>query len=173
MKNIKTNPNRTDKIISVKNSGWFPLIIFTIGTFVISLASYYIGGNITIINENTEIGILSASMQLIFWIVAISLIAISTYIQWLSHKTRPIVEVRENLITLYIHLGVLFFFPLAFFRLNSNIAGCIILGISIIVGIYLVYRYYNSSIIAGILSTIYLLWIMYVFYIVFAITIII
>lgn len=161
--NVKST-SKHDGLKSVQNSAWFPFIVFLIGTFVIGVVAYFMGGQIGRPSGNIPLGTLSNLAFYIIWPLALLSIALATYFQWLSKKTRPIVEIRENLITFYIHMAVMLFWPLLFFRVYVPIVAVVFLGIAILLGIYLVYRYFNSCITAGILSLIWVLWLLYVFY---------
>lgn len=151
---------------TVPNGGnvWFPLIIFLVGTWFIMLLSSLLGGNmVKIATDVVPSPRLSLRWYTIIWVLAITLIAIATFMMWTKHK-RPKQEIRENLISYFITIGVLMLWPLFFFRLSLGIVACVILGISIILSIYTTYRYYNTCIGAGIIFTFFTIWLIYLFY---------
>lgn len=165
MENQKTKSvSKKNGMKSVQNSAWFPFIVFLIGTLVIGVVAYFMGGQIGRPAGNLPMGTLSNLAFYIIWPLALLAIALATYFQWIAKKTRPIVEIRENLLTFYIHMALMLFWPLLFFRIGVPIVAIIFLGLAIISGIYLVYRYFNSCITAGILSLIWALWLLYIFY---------
>lgn len=70
-----------------------------------------------------------------------------------------------DLICFYIQLAFYFFFPLFFFRLNTYIFATVWLGVSIVMAIITLVRFWANNVAAGIMYTIYTLWLLYVFYV--------
>lgn len=161
MANTKKN---TSEIIWTKNTVWFPFIIFIVGTMVVGLAAYFMGGTISRPNGIMPAGTLPSMWFNILWPIFLLLLGLSTYFSWRSKRTRPRVEIKENLLTYYIHLLFIMFWPLVFYRIGSPIVAVILLGIAVLSAIYLFYRYLNSSIVAGIFSLLWALWLIYIFY---------
>lgn len=162
--NTKQNAQQK-KEINVKNSHWFPILIFVFGSAVFGTISYFLGGEIGRPNGTLPQYTLFNNGFAIGWCTTLFLLSLATYFQFISKKTRPIIEIKENLMTFYIHLLLVFFWPLIFFRVESPIIACILIGLAVITSIYLVYRYFNSSVTAGVLSTFWCIWLMYIFYI--------
>ena len=146
---------------------WLYVFLYIIGAMVIGGITYLMCGNngYTFI-KNSEPNF-AMSFSGITWctMFGLDLLGIASFFMWLSKYTdsRPKKEILENFIPLIIHLVLIMLWALFSFGLLLPIVGCCILGVSIVVAIYMTYRYYNSSIIAGILSTIWTLWLMYVF----------
>ena len=144
---------------------WLYVFIFILGSMAIAGICYLMCGNnfysFKVGNEPE----FALDFKILMWstMFGLDLIGLASYFMWLSRFTdnRPKKEILENFIPLIIHLVLFILWPLFTFGLNLPIVGCAILGASIIVAIYLVYRYFNSSIIAGILFSIWTLWLMY------------
>lgn len=162
--NNKTN-SKTSSILWTKNTVWFPFLVFLIGTIIVALAAYFMGGTIGRPAGNLPRATLPNIAFNIIWPIMVIVLGLSTYFSWRSKRNRPKKEIQENLITFYVHLFIILFWPLVFYRLESPIIACIILGFAVLSAIYLFYRYLNSSVTAGVLSLIYTLWLLYIFYI--------
>ena len=70
-----------------------------------------------------------------------------------------------DLICFYTQLTFYFFFPLFFFRFGMTIFSAVWIGIAIVLAIITLVRFWANNTIAGILYTIYTIWLMYLFYV--------
>lgn len=145
---------------------WLYIFVFIICSMAIGGVAYLLcGNNLFTFQVNNE-PIFAIESTFLKWIImfGLDLLGISSYFMWLSKYTenRPKKEILENFIPLIIQLFLFLMWTLFTFGLNLPIVGCAMLGGTAVVAIYTTYRYFNSSIISGILSTLWTLLLIYV-----------
>lgn len=145
---------------------WLYIFVFIICSMAVGGLAYLMCGNNFFTFEVAGEPNFAIETRLLKWIMlfALDILGIASYFMWLSKFTesRPKKEILENFIPLIILVVLFWMWALFTFGLNLPIVGCAILGATAIVSIYATYRYFNSSIIAGILETIWTLWLIYV-----------
>lgn len=145
---------------------WLYVFVFIIGSMLYAGICYLLCGNNFYTFRLDGEPSFALEFSALKWctMFGLELLGLATYFMWLAKYTdnRPQNEILENFIPLIIHLVLFMMFPLFTFALSLPVVGCAFLGASIMVLIYLVYRYFNSSIIAGILSVCWTIWLMYV-----------
>ena len=93
-----------------------------------------------------------------------ALIGISLFLVY-REPSRKKYNKNIDLICFYIQLTFYFFFPLFFFRLALPIFSAVWIGIAIVLAIITLVRFFANNTPAGIMYTIYTVWLMYLFYI--------
>ena len=171
MSNISTTAYESKNQIDFKTA-FFYLFIFLASAMIIALLAFLLSANnlFDFIVNNEPTFSLSSNLLKYLTLIALDFVGLATYLMWFSHYTnkRPKNEIHENFIHLGIDLILFLLYPLFTFGLTLPIVGCCILGVLIGYSIYLTYRYYNSSIGAGIFMTVWTLWLMYLFVLNFA-----
>ena len=172
MNNYASNP-AYDKRQSIDlKVAFFYLFVFLFGAMIVASLCYLLSANkfFDFVVNNEPNFYLSHKLLSYLTIIALDFVGLATYLMWFSHYIyrRPHKEVQENFICLGINLLIFILYPLFTFALSLPVVGCVILGVVIGFSIYTTYRYYNSSISAGIFYTIWTLWLMYVFTLNFA-----
>ncbi len=171
MYNYQSATYDKEKNIDVKTA-LFYLFVFLLSSVIFAFLCYlFSASKFFDFNVNGEpTFFLSANILCYITLIALCFLGLGTYLMWFSKYDtgRPAKEIQENFISLAIMLILFLLYPLFTFALQLPIFGAIILGLVIAVSIYTTYRYYNSSISAGIFITIWTLWLMYVFTLNFA-----
>ncbi|MBP3630742.1 MAG: tryptophan-rich sensory protein [Clostridia bacterium] len=171
MNNTTTTSYDNKETIDFKTA-FFYLFIFITSSMIIALLAYLLSANklFDFIVNNEPTFSLSSNLLKYLTLIALDFVGLATYLMWFSHyvNKRPKNEIHENFIHLGILLLVFLLYPLFTFGLSLPIVGCCILGVLIGYSIYVTYRYYNSSISAGVFMTVWTLWLMYVFILNFA-----
>ncbi len=145
---------------------WINAFLFLCGAIAIAGITYLLCGQNAydfIINGEPEFALGFNSLRYLS-IVGLCIFSLSSYLVWLSKYTnsRPTLEIKENFITAGVYIFMFMLWALFAFGLNLPTAGFIVLAVTVMLGIYCVYRYYNSSITAGILSSLWEVWLMYI-----------
>lgn len=106
------------------------------------------------------------SANLLFWITfgMIILLGVVPYMLFTkSNFQTNRVGLRLNYILYYVHFFVFLQWAMLSYMLKLPIAGVVVLGISIALGIFVVYRFMTNTIIAGTILSIWTLWLIYIF----------
>ncbi len=144
---------------------WFYVFLFLCGAMAIAGLTYLMCGNNGYAFVKNGEPSFALSFPAMRWITmfCLDLFGIATYFVWLSRITslRPRAEINQNYITAGFYIVLFMLWALFTFGLNLPVVGFIILCLSVLVGIYCVYRYFNSSITAGVFACLFELWLMY------------
>ena len=70
---------------------------------------------------------------------------------------------RLNYTIYYIHFLLFLLWAFFAFTLALPTAGLVILGLAIVLGVFVVYRFMTNSIVAGSILTVWCLWLIYIF----------
>lgn len=163
--------NQSKRDIDIKVS-LFYLFLYLISAMLIAGLCYLLSANKFydfVINGEPTFSLPYNTINYIT-MIAIDFVGLASFLMWISHRTnaRPKKEIHENFITLGILAIAFLLYPLFTYALFLPIIGCIVLGIVIGLSIYTTYRFFNSSISAGVFMTIWTLWLMYLFILNFA-----
>lgn len=146
---------------------FFYLFLFLLGAMVIALLAYLLSANkfFDFVVNGEPSFFLSAKLLKYLTLIGLDFVAIASYLMWFSNYSakRPKKEIHENFIYLSLFIILFLLYPLFTFAIVQPVVGCCILGVAIGLSIYVTYRYFNSSISAGIFMTIWTLWLMFVF----------
>lgn len=99
----------------------------------------------------------------IAWAIIYIAIGVSTFLMWRDKEIKS-TDRKINLILYFVHMFFNVLWPLFFFRLDLPIFAVIWLALTIISAFIVMYRYFVCNLPAGIIFTIYSLWLLYAFY---------
>ena len=104
--------------------------------------------------------------QIVFpiaWGIIYIAIGVSTFLMWRDKQIKT-KDRKINLILYFIHMFFNVLWPLFFFRLNMPVIACIWLFLTVISACIVMYRYFTCNLPAGIIFSIYTLWLLYALY---------
>lgn len=160
MQNTKTKNNNT-----IFSSVWFQVLVFIVGTtllgFLASVGGGYMNGYLSLRRPPV------AALPICFFVTRMIMylvLGISIFLIW-REPNRKKFNRNIDLICFYVQLAMIFFFPLFFFRLGSYIFATVWLAVSIVLAIITLVRFWANNTPAGIMYTIYTIWLLYLFYV--------
>lgn len=148
-----------------KSNKWVSLIYFMLSNLVVALAFYFLTSEfIYKFSVNSEPSF-SLNPSALLWITfsMLVILGVVNFMLLSLSKNQNKAGMRLSFTLYYIFmLGVLLW---AFFSFTLALptAGVVLLGITICLGIYLTYRYLTRSIVAGVILTIFNLYLIYLF----------
>lgn len=162
--------NKTQLNYNPLNNIWFAIIVFILGTTLLGFLASVGGGRMQdYLNwERPPISALPICYFVTKMIMYLML-GISIYLVY-KEPNRKKYNKNIDLICFYSQLAFYFFFPLFFFRLGLLIFSSVWLGISIILAIITLVRFWANNLAAGIMYSTYTLWLLYLFYVTLGIT---
>jgi len=104
--------------------------------------------------------------NILFWITFGMIIALGVvpYMLFnLSNFKTDRCGLRLNYTIYYIHFLLFLLWAFFAFTLALPTAGLVILGLAIVLGVFVVYRFMTNSIVAGSILTVWCLWLIYIF----------
>ena len=142
---------------------WIDALIFILGTILLGVLSSLIGGRMmNYLNWNRPQFAAYPTVYLVVRLIMYSLIGVAIFLVY-RETSRKKYNRTIDLICFYTQLTFYFFFPLFFFRLGLTIFSTVWIGIAVVLAIITLVRFWANNTIAGILYTLYTIWLMYLF----------
>lgn len=143
---------------------WLWAIIIIGGVLLAGGLATLLGGQMFNFRAHTlPQGVVPKIVFPIAWAAIYIMLGVSAFLAFLSPNQNAQTR-RGDIIWFSINLFFNIMWPLFFFRLDLLIISTIICGIVLVTSIITNYRFYYRNLAAGILYSIYTLWIMYAFY---------
>ena len=143
---------------------WLWAIIIIGGVLLAGGLATLLGGQMFNFRAHTlPQGVVPKVVFPIAWAAIYIMLGVSAFLAFLSPNQNAQTR-RGDIIWFSINLLFNIMWPLFFFRLDSLIISTIICGIVLVTAIITNYRFYYRNLAAGILYSIYTLWLMYAFY---------
>lgn len=143
---------------------WLWAIIIIGGVLLAGGLATLLGGQMFNFRAHTlPQGVVPKIVFPIAWAAIYIMLGVSAFLAFLSPNQNAQTR-RGDIIWFSINLFFNIMWPLFFFRLDSLIISTIICGIVLVTAIITNYRFYYRNLAAGILYSIYTLWLMYAFY---------
>lgn len=152
-KNKKTSPK------------YMSLFYFLASNVVIALIYYFlVSGFVYPFTVGGEPAF-SLSANLILWLTfcLTIIVGVVPFMELSLAKNTNRTGQRVTFVIYYIFLLMVLLWALFTFTLKLPVVGVIILGITIALGIYLAYRFLTRTIVGGVIFTLYLLYLIYIF----------
>ena len=143
---------------------WIDALLFIGGTIALGGLASLLGGKMFHFEDFTmPPGTVPKIVFPIAWAIIYVAIGVSTFLMW---RDREIKEKNRkfNLILYFIHMFFNVLWPLLFFRLNLPIVSAIWLLLVVTSALVTMYRYFVANLPAGIIFTIYSIWLIYALY---------
>lgn len=150
--------------LMVKHVWWIDALLFIGGTIALGgLASLLGGPMFHFEGYQMPPGTVPKIVFPIAWALIYVAIGVSTFLMWRDKEIKT--EGRKlNLILFFVHMFFNVMWPLFFFRLDLPIFAAIWLVLTIISAFIVMYRYFVCNLPAGIIFTIYCIWLLYALY---------
>lgn len=148
----------------VKHKWYIDVLLFIVGTIALGGLASLLGGNMSGF-DGYELPPATVP-QIVFpiaWGIIYIAIGVSTFLMWRDKEIKT-KDRKTNLILYFVHMFFNVLWPLIFFRLNLPVIGCIWLFLTVISACIVMYRYFSCNLPAGIIFTIYSLWLLYALY---------
>ena len=143
---------------------WLWAIIIIGGVLLAGGLATLLGGQMFNFRAHTlPQGVVPKIVFPIAWAAIYTMLGVSAFLAFLSPNQNAQTR-RGDIIWFSINLFFNIMWPLFFFRLDLLIISTIICGIVLVTSIITNYRFYYRNLAAGILYSIYTLWLMYAFY---------
>ena len=158
-------PRKTQKSkYFIAHVWWIDALLFIGGTILIGGASTLLGGKMfNFENYTMPPGTVPKIIFPIAWSIIYIAIGVSTFLMWRDKEIKS-TDRKTNLIIYFIHMFFNMLWPLFFFRLNLPIVAVIWLAFVIASACVTMYRYFIANLPAGLIFTIYTLWLIYALY---------
>ena len=166
----KTKTNTSSKSwIMTYHVWWVDALLFIGGTIALGGLATLLGGKMFHF-ENFKMppGTVPKIIFPIAWAIIYVAIGVSTFLMWrdkeIKEKNR-----KFNLVLYFIHMFFNVLWPFLFFRLNLPIMSALWLLLVVTSALVTMYRYFVANLPAGIIFTIYSIWLIYALYLNFGI----
>ena len=148
----------------VKHVWWIDALLFIVGTIALGGLASLLGGKMFHF-ENYQMppGTVPKIVFPIAWAIIYIAIGVSSFLMWrdkdLKSNTRKL-----NLTLYYIHMFFNRLWPLFFFRLDLPIFAVVWIILTLASALIVMYRYFVCNLPAGIIFSIYCVWLIYALY---------
>lgn len=150
--------------LTVKHKWWIDALLFIGGTILIGLAAKLLGGEMgSFEGYDMPPATVPKWVFPIAWSIIYLAIGISTFLMWRDKEIKA-KDRKLNLILYFTHMFFNILWPLFFFRLDLPIVAVIWLLFVVISALIVMYRYFKANLPAGIIFSIYALWLLYAMY---------
>ena len=148
----------------IKHVWWVDALLFIGGTILLGGLASLLGGKMfNFQNYKMPPGTVPKIVFPIAWAIIYIAIGVSTFLMWRDKEIKS--DARKlNLILYFIHMFFNVLWPLFFFRLDLPIFATIWLILNIISALVVMFRYFITNLPAGIIFTIYTVWLIYALY---------
>lgn len=148
----------------VKHVWWIDALLFIGGTILLGGIATLLGGKMfNFQSYEMPPGMVPKIVFPIAWTIIYIAIGVSTFLMWRDKEIKS--EDRKlNLIFYFVHMFFNIMWPLFFFRLNLPIFAVVWILLTIASACVVMYRYYVCNPPAGIIFSIYTLWLIYALY---------
>lgn len=148
----------------VRHVWWVDALLFIVGTLIFGGIATLLGGQMfNFKNYTMPEGTVPKIVFPIAWAIIYLAIGISTFLMWRDKEIKS-KDRKINLVLYFVHIFFNILWPLFFFRLDLPIFSAIWLLLVAITAIIVTFRYYICNIPAGIIFSIYTLWLIYALY---------
>ncbi len=148
----------------VRHLWWVDALLFIGGTLLLGGLATLLGGQM--FNFQSYKMPPATAPKIVFpivWSIVYLAIGVSTFLIWRDKEIKSSGR-KLNLILYFIHMFFNVLWPLFFFRLDLPIVSAIWLVFVIVSALVVMYRYFVTNLPAGIIFTIYSLWLIYALY---------
>ncbi|MBQ7452659.1 MAG: tryptophan-rich sensory protein [Clostridia bacterium] len=143
---------------------WLWLIVSILGTLAVGGIARLLGGNMDHFNAHIlPPGVVPRWVFGLAWPILYTMLGISAFLVFFK-KTQDSRTLRADIIWFSINLFLNMIWPLLFYRFDLLIISCILIGLIVITAIITNYRFYYRNLAAGILYSIYTIWLCYALY---------
>lgn len=150
--------------LMVKHVWWIDALLFIGGTILIGGLATLLGGPMFHF-EGYQMPPATVP-KIVFpiaWAIIYIAIGVSTFLMWRDKEIKS--DGRKlNLILYFVHMFFNVLWPLFFFRLDLAIFATVWLMLTLASAIIVMYRYFVANLPAGIIFTIYCVWLLYALY---------
>lgn len=158
----KSNGDKDSKF--VKHVWWLDALLFIGGTILLGGIATLLGGKMfNFGNYQMPQGTVPKIVFPIAWAIIYIAIGVSTFLMWRDKEIKSS-DRKINLIIYFIHMFFNIMWPLFFFRLDIPIFAVVWLLLVVTTACVVMYRYYVCNLPAGIIFSIYTLWLIYALY---------
>ena len=160
-----TQSNKSKQKNSYMQKTWFLVLVFIVATALLGLLSSLMGGNMKAYLSLSRPPF--SALPICYFVTRLIMymaLGVSIYMVY-RERNRKKFNRNIDLICFYTQLALAFFFPLFFFRLGLHIFATVWLGVSIVLAIITLVRFWANNTVAGIIYSVYTLWLMYLFYV--------
>ncbi len=150
--------------VFIRHLWWIDALLFIIGTLALGGLASLLGGKMGHF-EGYQMppGTVPKIVFPIAWAIIYIAIGTSTFLMWRDKEI--ISDGRKlNLIFYFIHMFFNVLWPLFFYRLDLPIVAVIWLIFTVITALIVMYQYFVCNLPAGIIFTIYTIWLLYALY---------
>lgn len=149
---------------TVRHVWWIDALLFIIGTIALGGLATLLGGKMfNFKNYQMPPATVPKIVFPFVWGVIYIAIGVSTFLMWRDKEIKSN-DRKLNLVLYFIHMFFNVLWPLWFFRLNLPIVAVIWLFFTVVSAFIVMYRYFVCNLPAGIIFTIYSIWLMYALY---------
>ncbi len=139
-------------------------LLFILGTIALGGLATLLGGQMfNFQNYKMPPGTVPKIVFPIAWSIIYIAIGVSTFLMWRDKEIKTS-DRKINLILYFIHMFFNVLWPLWFFRLDLPIVACVWLVLTVISATIVMYRYFSCNLPAGLIFSIYTLWLLYALY---------
>ncbi len=158
----KSNGDEDSKF--VKHVWWLDALLFIGGTILLGGLATLLGGKMfNFQNYQMPPGTAPKILFPIAWAIIYIAIGVSTFLMWRDKEIKS-KDRKINLIIYFVHMFFNILWPLFFFRLNLPIFATVWLLLTVASACVVMYRYYVCNLPAGIIFSLYTLWLIYALY---------
>lgn len=150
--------------VYIKHVWWIDALLFIVGTIALGGLATLLGGQMFHFEGyKMPPATVPKIVFPIAWAIIYIAIGVSTFLMWRDKEIGSDGR-KVNLILYFVHMFFNVLWPLFFFRLNLPIVAVIWLIATIITACIVMYRYFTSNIVSGVIFNIYTLWLIYALY---------
>lgn len=158
----KANNDKDSKF--VKHVWWIDALLFIGGTIALGGIATLLGGKMfNFGNYKMPPGTVPKIVFPIAWAIIYIAIGVSTFLMWRDKEIKS-QDRKINLIIYFVHMFFNIMWPLFFFRLDLPIFSVVWLLLTVASACVVMYRYYVCNLPAGIIFSVYTLWLIYALY---------
>lgn len=148
----------------VKHVWWVDALLFIGGTILLGGLATLLGGQMfNFQSYKMPPGTAPKLLFPIAWSIIYIAIGVSTFLMWRDKEIKS-KDRKINLIIYFVHMFFNVLWPLFFFRLDLPIISCVWLLFVVITAIVVAFRYFICNLPAGIIFSIYVIWLIYAMY---------
>ena len=148
----------------VNHVWWIDALLFIGGTILLGGLATLLGGKMfNFQNYQMPPATVPKIVFPIAWSIIYIAIGVSTFLMWRDKEIKS-KDRKINLVLYFSHMFFNVLWPLFFFRLDIPIFAAIWLALTTISAFIVMYRYFVCNLPAGIIFTVYSIWLMYAFY---------
>ena len=149
--------------LSTKHLWWIDALLFIVGTITLGGLASLLGGRMSFEGFKMPPATVPQKVFPIVWGIIYISIGVSTFLMWRDKEIKT-KDRKINLILYFVHMFFNVLWPLFFSRLNLPIIACIWLLLTVISACIVMYRYFVCNLPAGIIFSIYSIWLLYALY---------